>query len=123
MGNTSIPLSFRIPADVAEALDRARGGQSRGELAKQILIAEIKGLSLSELREEVERIRKTVSEEQEQLQETLGDVRRQVDELRIDLATSVVALLVSGKEAVTKDQAERWVEQNLHYHGCGKDGA
>lgn len=113
MAEQSEQISFRIPKEIAQRLDQARGKESRGTYAREMLIAGFDDTSMSELREEVERLRVAVAELEERCRTDIRSVDETVSQLRADLATAVVAILVTQGDSVPQGKAQSWAEKNL----------
>lgn len=96
MNGPSQPVSFRLAAEYANEIDRRakQAGVSRGDYARQIVLAGLTNDTAEETRNRV------------------AEIQEEVQRLREELLSSVNALLVyAGK--VDKEQARNFVRNTL----------
>ncbi len=97
MPERSVSVSFRLPAAIAEQLERRASelGLSRGEYARRLVLEGMGDTKSEELRRQVDRL------------------EGEVGKLRGDLKNSVGALLIKAGKA-NPEEAKRFVAESLN---------
>lgn len=122
MAEESVSISFRVPLSVARDLEsKAAEGQSKGDFARQLVLAALAEPSNSALLEELQVHRTLMVRLLKFVEETTRhdhrpDFRRladQLHDLKEGLATGVHSLLVRAGGA-SPDEAEEWVRTQMY---------
>jgi len=119
MKTTTVPISLRIPHEMAELLDQRRGVKTRSAFARELFATALSPTSAPDQQHVLDRVTQILEERLTVLDarrrsdsdEILSQISRLLD--REDFATAVAAILTKVGKPVSREAAEAFVRREI----------